>query len=170
MEDISAKLAQILSDDETMQQIMGMVSALGGPGGSPGQQSGEGERQTADSVLGGLDLGALLGALGMGGGASPEGEGAGGAPESGDFREGPSQGAGGFSFDPAMFAMLGQMMGAFQERDKNVDLLLALKPYFQEPRQSKVDDAIRIMKLLHLLPLLRESGILGDLFGGKGNG
>lgn len=43
------------------------------------------------------------------------------------------------------------------------NLLAALKPHLSEPRREKVDTAIKILRLLDLLPLLKESGVLGKL-------
>lgn len=47
--------------------------------------------------------------------------------------------------------------------DARTNLLAALKPHLSEPKREKVDTAIKILRLLDLLPLLRESGILGKL-------
>ncbi len=150
MEDIAAKLAQVLSDEEAMGQIMGLMSALGGQeGGHPEEAD-----PSASPDGQGPDLASLLGSLGLGG--NFPGAGSGG-------------GEGAFP-DPAMLSLLGKMAGAFQERDRNVELLTALKPYFGQPRQGRVEDAIRMMKLIHLLPMLRESGLLENLLGGKGHG
>ncbi len=43
--------------------------------------------------------------------------------------------------------------------DNRSRLLLALKPHLSSPRQEKVDTAIKLLKLVDLLPLLRDSGI-----------
>lgn len=43
--------------------------------------------------------------------------------------------------------------------DNRAKLLLALKPHLSSPRQEKVDTAIKLLKLIDLLPLLKESGI-----------
>lgn len=51
--------------------------------------------------------------------------------------------------------------------DDNTRLLLALKPMLSDRRQGRVDEAIQMMKLIAILPLVQESGILGDLFGKK---
>ncbi len=44
--------------------------------------------------------------------------------------------------------------------DPRTQLLTALKPHLSEPRRDKVDTAIKILKVLELLPLMKESGIL----------
>lgn len=56
-----------------------------------------------------------------------------------------------------------QMMSGLSRNDKNTELLLALKPHLRPERQAKADDAIRIMRLLSMLPMLKESGLLGSL-------
>ena len=47
--------------------------------------------------------------------------------------------------------------------DKNTQLLLALKPHFSERRRQKVDQAISMMRLMAMLPALKESGIFAGL-------
>lgn len=44
--------------------------------------------------------------------------------------------------------------------DVRTQLLVALKPHLSEPRREKVDTAIKILKMIELLPLLKDSGIL----------
>ena len=44
--------------------------------------------------------------------------------------------------------------------DPRSRLLDALKPHLSEPRREKVDTAIKILKLIELLPLIKESGLL----------
>lgn len=44
--------------------------------------------------------------------------------------------------------------------DPRSQLLNALKPHLSEPRREKVDTAIKILKIIELLPLMKESGIL----------
>ena len=41
-------------------------------------------------------------------------------------------------------------------KDKNVDLILALKPHLRPETQNRADQAMTILKLFDLLPLLRE--------------
>ena len=40
--------------------------------------------------------------------------------------------------------------------DSRSGLLLALKPHLSEPRREKVDRAVKILKLIELLPLIQE--------------
>ena len=38
-------------------------------------------------------------------------------------------------------------------------LLNALKPYLSEKRQAKADNAIKLLKIIELWPLIKESGM-----------
>lgn len=110
-----------------------------------GALGGQGQTGQSGQSGGGLDLGALLGMLG---GGQQEAPGAGQSPQGGG--DGP---------DPRMLGMLTRAMGSMKDSDQNIQLLRALRPYLEERRQGKVDEAIRMLRLLKLVPLLQESGI-----------
>lgn len=60
---------------------------------------------------------------------------------------------------------LGEIMSSMNNsNDKNTRLLLALKPHLRPENRQKVDNALKLMKIISLLPLLRESGIMDGLF------
>lgn len=59
---------------------------------------------------------------------------------------------------------LGEMLSSMNKPDKNTQLLLALKPHLRPENRSKVDSALKLMKIMSILPLLRESGALDGLF------
>jgi len=63
------------------------------------------------------------------------------------------------SSDP-MTAML---LPSANREDDSTRLLAALRPLLGEARQKKLDEASKILKLLHLLPLLKESGVLQNI-------
>lgn len=77
------------------------------------------------------------------------------------------------SADDSVFGMLGgEDLGNImsivsrlnnQQNDARTNLLLALKPHLSEAKREKVDTAIKILRLLDLLPILKESGVLGKL-------
>ncbi|MBO4733806.1 MAG: hypothetical protein J5662_04930 [Clostridia bacterium] len=46
-----------------------------------------------------------------------------------------------------------------RENDNRAKLLLALKPHLTGKRQEKVDSAVKLLKLIEALPLLKEAGI-----------
>jgi Predicted membrane protein len=96
-----------------------------------------------------------------GGGASSESEpsdGGGGGGKSG------GGGDGGFPIDPAMLMKLKSAMDLMHKDDPRVDLLLALKPNLSGDRRKKIDEAIHILRLLSLMPMLREQGIFENIF------
>lgn len=50
--------------------------------------------------------------------------------------------------------------------DDNIRFLMALRPLLSEDKQPKIDRAVRLLKIINLLPVIRESGLLGgDLLG-----
>lgn len=62
-------------------------------------------------------------------------------------------------------AEIGKIMGIISKLkshndDKRTALLIALKPNLSKEKQDKVDTAIKLLKLIEMLPLLKESGIL----------
>ncbi len=56
------------------------------------------------------------------------------------------------------------VLGSMNEHDDNERFLLALKPLLREENRPKIDSALKLLKISALLPLLRDSGILGKLF------
>ena len=104
-----------------------------------------------------MDLASLLGMLGgiAGGGEEKPPPPPGPAPEA----------AGGLPFDPALLSTLSRAMKALREPDRNIQLLQALRPFLEPERQKKVDEAVKILHLMRLAPLIQESGVLGDLLG-----
>ncbi len=62
-------------------------------------------------------------------------------------------------------AALMQVLNALKStNDKSVELLLALKPHLSKNRQARLDTAITLLKIYSILPLIKDSNILGDLF------
>ena len=52
------------------------------------------------------------------------------------------------------------LMSSINTKDKYTDLLRALRPLLGPPRQKKLDEASKFLKLLKFLPILKEQGIL----------
>lgn len=63
----------------------------------------------------------------------------------------------------AAIAGIQKMVKNMNTNDKNTQLLLALKPHFSEARQKRVDNAVKMLRLMALLPMLKQSGILSGL-------
>ena len=58
-----------------------------------------------------------------------------------------------------MLFRIAQMMQAANQETPASRLLRALQPLLREERRGRVDDAIRMMQLFSLLPLLQNGGL-----------
>ena len=141
MDDLMEKLQSVLNDEQSMKQlgeIANMLSSTQEENSTPQQSSSQPD---LSQLLKGLDLGA----------PQP-------AP--------PQQTAGTGGLDMAKLLKLQAIMQQANKQDKNVDLLLALRPLLKEENQAKIDRLIKIFRLFAVYPALKESGLLGgDLFG-----
>ena len=149
--DLSALLGSLGQKEggPDLSSLLGMITG-GGPEGEPAGSGG-----------GGVDFASLLGMLGgiAGGGEEKPPPPPSPAPEA----------AGGLPFDPALLSTLSRAMKALREPDRNIQLLQALRPFLEPERQKKVDEAVKILHLMRLAPLIQESGVLGDLLGCGGD-
>lgn len=66
-------------------------------------------------------------------------------------------------FAPEMLSSLSKVSKTLSGDDEKTALLKALRPMLSAERQQKADEAIKVLKLLQLLPLLRDSGLLKGL-------
>lgn len=98
----------------------------------------------------------LVGMLSQNGGAGD----ASGGTETGGQAPPEEDSSGDFSIDPATIATIGRAFSAMKRGDPRIDLLLALKPNLSDGRRKRVDEAIQIMRLINIMPLLREQGFL----------
>ncbi|MCL2035316.1 MAG: hypothetical protein FWG94_11405 [Oscillospiraceae bacterium] len=77
------------------------------------------------------------------------------------------------NIDLSTITKLSGALSSVQQNRANIDLLFALKPRLKAERAKKVDDAVRIMQLIQFLPLIKESGLFGEMdniLGGLGGG
>ena len=141
--------------EEGGPDLSSLLGLLGGSGGGDGAPSG-----------GGVDFASLLGMLGgLGGGSSPEEAPPEPPPPAPAAAPSRREEGGGLPFDPALLTTLSRAMAALREPDRNIRLLEALKPFLESERRKKVDEAVKILHLMRLAPLLQESGVLGKLMG-----
>ena len=66
--------------------------------------------------------------------------------------------------DPNMLLTIMELFEKMKTQNDGERLLLSLKPLLREENQSKIDTALKFMKLFALLPILKDSGMLGKLF------
>ncbi len=57
------------------------------------------------------------------------------------------------------------LLNSLREDDDTIRLLRAVAPFLSEPRRERLEQAIKILRVIRLVPLLREQGVL-DLLGG----
>ena len=48
--------------------------------------------------------------------------------------------------------------------DETICFLMALRPLLSENRQKKIDDISKVLRIIKLFPLLKNSGLLSSLF------
>ena len=85
-------------------------------------------------------------------------------PQENDPRDGAQEGSDGGLFsglDIGSMAKIAGLLSAAGSTSDDERLLMALKPLLREENRGKVDTAMRLLKLISLLPLLRESGLFG---------
>ncbi len=63
------------------------------------------------------------------------------------------------NFDMGKLMMLMNKINSSSD-DERTNLLRALKPHLSEERRERVEKAIKILKLIDLFPLLKDSGFL----------
>ena len=56
------------------------------------------------------------------------------------------------------------MLQSLNQEDDSVRLLRALKPLLSDGRKERVEQAVKMLRLMNLLPILAESGLLSNLF------
>lgn len=66
--------------------------------------------------------------------------------------------------DLSKLLSLAPLLADFSKDDQNTLLLKALRPYLHGDREKRLDEAIKILHFVKLMPLLRESGLLSSLF------
>ncbi len=62
--------------------------------------------------------------------------------------------------DLSQLSAIVPILQAFNSHDERLDFINALKPLLSEERQKKADEAAKLVKLMSVLPLLRERGIM----------
>lgn len=67
--------------------------------------------------------------------------------------------SGGGMPDMSVLFKLAPLMGNLNKDDENTALLKALKPYLHGDREKRLDDAIQILRLMKVLPLIQDKGL-----------
>lgn len=134
MDDLAEKIQSILSDEESLKQIGELAAMLG-----------LGDPQSAPPPPS----------------ANQSSPGAVFQPQS-KPRENPGDLPGNINIGALM--SLANAFKSYAAEDDNIRLIMALKPLLSEEKRAKADKVIKILKLINLLPLIKDSGILGGDF------
>lgn len=119
MDELSAKLAELLNDPESMNRVRQMAeNILGESGGDPPSPEPPGDLSGIGEMLDGGELNSII-------------------------------------------SVISKMKSASD--DSRVQLISALRPHLSEERKKRADTAIKILKLLDLLPLIKDSGLMNLL-------
>lgn len=137
MDDLAQKLSAMLKDPATMAQVQSIMGALGGNGSTPENPpaSPQSTPQPAAAKPAENPLSALAGLSGSGLNAETLG----------------------------LVTRLAPMLASVKQEDDSTRLLHALRPLLSAARQKKLDGAIRLLQIIRILPMLRQSGILGQI-------
>ncbi len=135
MPDLSEQLSSILQNPQAQDSIRQLMGMLGQP--AQNAQSPPSTPPAPPQNQPPLDLSALLGGLNQPPPPPPE------QP----------------AFDINTLLKIQQIFSKMNCDDKNICLIRALRPYLKDPK--KADDAINILRLLSVLPALRDCGIFG---------
>ena len=69
----------------------------------------------------------------------------------------------GGGFDIGSIMKLTGLLGSAAQSDKNTELLMALRPHLKAEKQKRVDKVVKLLKLIAVWNLAKESGLLNDM-------
>lgn len=134
MDDLTSKIESLLNSPDGMQKIQAAMAAFGQ---SAPEESGADSAEAAPS-LDPNSISQLLSSLGGGSSNQAADADSGGMPDLGKLMQ----------FLPLLSGM--------NKEDENTALLKALRPHLHGEREKRVDDAIQMMKLMKLVPLITD--------------
>lgn len=168
MDDLMNKLQNVLNDEQSMKQIKELADMLAGEMGGQQGTSADGGGSSAQSApvqqnnAPPPDFAKLL--QGLGGMMTSQGGQSSAAQGTSATAAGADSPFGGL--DVSKLMKFQSVMQSASKPDKNIDLLMALRPLLKEENQVKIDRLVKIFRLFAVYPALKESGLLGgDLLG-----
>ena len=173
MDDLAGKLNEILNNPAEMEKFQQMANNLLGQMNHEQQsniaeQSPQQNNQSQNNG-GGIDLSQLAGLLGQQSAPAQTSQtnnnnSLGALSSLGGLGNAlGALGGNGNGVSPEMLntiMKIAPLLGTLNQEDDNTRLLHALRPLLKSERQKKLDEAIKIMRMLKFLPLLKQQGIL----------
>lgn len=77
--------------------------------------------------------------------------------------ESPTEECGGGMPDMEMIAGIASLAGAMNQNDSSTELLMALRPHLGEEKQSRLDKAVKLLRIASVVGVAKESGLLDKL-------
>ena len=62
------------------------------------------------------------------------------------------------SIDPQMIGKITKIMSGLNKRNEKCDLISALKPFLSSDKQKRADQAMQIIRMIELIPMLKDRG------------
>ncbi len=140
MEDISDAINSLLKNPDIMQQVQALSGMIGN------------EQNTNNKTSNTADLVSLLSGF-----IDKQNE---ENPEPQDSAEAPG-------VNPELIGTISKLapiLSSVKQEDKNTYLLNSLRPFLSDARKKKLDESIKILQLIKIIPLLKDTGILNNLF------
>lgn len=150
MDDLTQKLNDLLSSPDSMQKIQSALAALGADGDDE-DEAEDSAPTLADQLPDSDTLTSLLSAFASGQ-AAP-------SPKKDKMVVRPKKDAGSGMPDLSMLTKLMPLMSSMNRDDDDTNLLKALRPYLRGDREKRLDDAIKILRLMKIMPLLQDKGL-----------
>lgn len=138
MPDLSEQLSAVLQNPQAQESIRQLMGILRQPEQNAQAPPQSGDAQSFGDSAQNFDLSSLLNGF-----------------QASALQNAEPQGG----FDINTLMKIQQIFSKMNYEDKNICLLRALRPYLKDPK--KADDAINMLKLLSVLPALRDCGIFG---------
>lgn len=179
---LSETLSALFSNPESMNKLQGLIRTLSS--GNAASSASSAQSESTNQLQGLINMLSSGNAASSGSSAQPESTNqlqglismlsSGNAASSAESETPPSappdqpmqsgneetSNSGGLPFDPSLLLKLQQAMSLVRQDDPRVAFLVALKPNLSEQRRQRVDEAVRMLRLVHLVPFLREQHFL----------
>lgn len=147
MDDLMGKIQEVLSDEESMNQIKKLASMLGmDPDMNQGMANSNSDNSNTQSENANMTQPDFI------------------TPQNNSSQQ--KSNNTGFDFDINKIMALKGVIEQANKSDPSIDFIIALRPLLKEETQIKADKLIKIFRIIAIWPALKDSGLLGgDLLG-----
>lgn len=147
MDDLSGKIAQLLSDPKTMEQIKGLSQMLGGTNNPEPPNNSNSQKQEVKKESNNSNNNIFNN-------------------NSSNSNANPLAALTGSSVSPELLQSvmkIAPLLSSINKEDETTRFIYALKPMLSKSRQKRLDEALKMLQLMKILPLLKGSGFLNGI-------